>query len=158
MKRFDLVGGFIWLILGIGVCIGSIELGLGVLQKPGPGFLPFLSGVLLGLFGLIIIFPLILRNLRKEKELNAKKVWGKENWKSLFPTLLAFLALFGYLLFLNILGFILTAFLFLFFLFKLKEPKKWVMPLILSGVTVILSYLLFSVWLMCQFPKGIFGF
>jgi hypothetical protein len=32
------------------------------------------------------------------------------------------------------------------------------MPLVLSLFTVILSYLIFSVWLRCQFPRGIFNF
>jgi putative tricarboxylic transport membrane protein len=155
MKKFDLLGGLIWVIVGISFCAGSVDLKFGSLKKPGPGFLPFLSGVFLGLLGAILLLSSVLNRLEEEKELNGEKIWVIENWKMFLFTLLA---LFGYVLLLDLLGFLITTFIFLFFLFKITEPKKWLLPVFFSGVTVILSYLFFHIWLNVQFPKGIFKF
>ena len=151
----DQVHGLIWLILGIGLCIGSVELRLGNLHRPGPGFLPFLSGAMLGLLGLILMVSSFLKELGEKGEPKVESIWVKGHWKKFFFTLLA---LFCYATLIEYLGFFSTTFLFFLFLFKLSEPKKWVMPLVLSVCTVIISYLLFSVWLKCQFPRGIFNF
>ena len=155
MKKNVIVESFIWLILGISICIESIRLKLGNFQTPGPGFLPFISGTFLWLFGLILMFSFFLKRLRKEEKLNDKEISKKENWKKFFFTLIA---LFGYCLLLEPLGFILSSFIFLFFLFKLTEPKKWVKPLVFSGTTVVLVYFIFIICLKGQFPRGIFRF
>ena len=157
MKKHDRVSGVIWFVLGISMCIGSIKLNLGSFHEPGAGFMPFLSGAFLGLFGLILIFSSTLRGLWEKEHLKDKKIQVEKpvekNWKNLMFVLLI---LFGYPLLLDTLGFYLTTFLFLFFLFKLKEPKRWLMPLIFSISVVILSYLIFELCLNCRFPRGIF--
>lgn len=155
LLKSDRVSGLIWLVLGIGLCIGSIKLNLGSLHNPGPGFMPFLSGALLGLFGLILMFSDISRSLREKGEVKVKEVLVKENWRKILFT---FSTLVGYIILFEPLGFFITTFLFFFFLFKLTETKKWLMPLIFSGGAVILSYLIFSVWLKCSLPRGILKF
>jgi hypothetical protein len=55
LKR-ERVEGLIWLVLGVGLSTASIQLRLGNLHRPGPGFMPFLSGALLGVFGLVLLF------------------------------------------------------------------------------------------------------
>lgn len=139
--------GLIWLFLGIGLCIGAIKLKLGGIHKPGAGLMPFLSGALLGLLGLILMFFPISNQLGKNGRV-------KVNWKLFLVLLISF----SYLILLKPLGFLLTTFLFLFFLFEITEPKKWVMSLVFSGVAAILGYLVFLVWLGGQFPRGILGF
>jgi len=155
MKSHDLVGGLVWIGLGIYLCIGSIKLGLGELHNPGPGFVPFLSAAILGLWGAILMTFAILKKLDGGEKSNDKRTWVKENWKGFVSTLAA---LFGYGILLDRLGFLITTFGFLFFLFKITDPKGWKIPLMVSGLTTILSYLLFSVWLQGAFPKGIFRF
>lgn len=150
MKR-DQISGSFWLILGIAICIGSVKLHLGTFSKPRTGFMPFLAGASMGLLGLILVVSSIIEG--KNEEIKENKIWVKVNIKNILFTLLALIC---YGMFFNLLGFILATFLFFLLLFKLTEPRKWVMPLILSGVVTILSYLLFAVWLKCQFPIGIF--
>jgi putative tricarboxylic transport membrane protein len=154
MKKQNRIGGFIWLLLGALLCIGSIKLNLGNFHKPGPGFMPFLAGAILALLGVILFFS-GSGGPKVEVGSSEKGFWRGSNWKNvLFP----FLSLFGYLLLLQPLGFLLTSFLFLFLLFKFTKPKSWVEPCLFSGATVILSYFIFSVWLRCQFPKGMLTF
>jgi hypothetical protein len=73
-------------------------------------------------------------------------------------SVVALLALFGYIVLLEATGFVITTFIFLVVLFKIKERRRWVMPLILSFSTVGVSYLIFSVWLRLDFPRGPLGF
>jgi putative tricarboxylic transport membrane protein len=159
--KSDRVGGLIWLLLGIGLCIGSKRIGLGNFHKPGSGFMPFLSGAMMGLFGAILLFYSCETKLSRKERFEAQNVRLRANWINLFRDWKNFfftlLALFGYALLLNVLGFPLTTFLFFFFLFRLTETEKWLMPLFLAGVMMGFSYLLFSVWLGCQFPRGVFG-
>jgi len=111
--------------------------------------------MLLVLFGLILVFFSISKAMGGEEDSNGKKMWVKDKSKRLLLTLFALLV---YALSFEILGFLIATFIFLFFLFKLTEPKRWVMPLVLSGITVILSYLIFCVWLKSTFPAGILRF
>jgi putative tricarboxylic transport membrane protein len=158
MKQRVPTDALVWIILGIGMCIGSVKLKLGDFHTPGPGFLPFLSGALLGIFGLILTFSVAFEKPEEEAGAPYEGIRAKWDWKKLLNPLLTLLSLFAYLVLLEPLGFLLTTFICLFFLFKLSERKKWLMPLTLSISTSILSYLLFSVWLQCQFPKGVIKF
>jgi len=151
MKKKDRIEGLIWMILAVSVCIGSFKLDLGTFQKPGPGFMPFLAGSVLGLFSLILILSTFLDQFNRE-DTRAIKFFSKKKWKNF---VLPLLSLFGYVLLLDVLGFIFTTFLFLLFLFKITDPRRWFWPLVLTGSTVSISYLVFSLWLKCQFPKGI---
>jgi putative tricarboxylic transport membrane protein len=153
IKKSDLVGGLIWIMIAVYMCIGSIELNLGSIEKPGPGFIPFISAAILGFFGVQIMLASLFRRSKGGEGLNVGKLWVKGQMRNICFTLLA---LFVYASLFEPIGFFITTFLFLFFLFKLTEPKKWLMPLVLAGTLVTLSYLVFSVWLMAQFPRGIF--
>ncbi len=149
--RYDQVGGFIWIVLGCAICISSIKLGVGTLKSPGAGLPPFVSGSLLGLLGLMLTYQTIKNPEKKgiDEGISIKKLGGKK--------LYSMIVLIAYALFLESLGFIVTTFLLLFFLFKILEPRKWFTPIFISLIAVILSYLVFYVWLKINFPKGIFN-
>ena len=158
MKKYLLADGLIWVLLGIVICVGSITLKLGDFHTPGAGFLPFFAGVLLGIFGLILMLSTLLSLTREKKSKEDHKDPVKRPWRSFLNPSLTVVILFGYILLLEPLGFLLTTFICLLLLFKLSEPRKWVTPVVLSGSTAILSYLVFSVWLQCQLPKGLLKF
>lgn len=149
------IGALIWLFLGTGVCIGSTTMRMGNIHRPGPGFMPFLAGALLGLFGLILLLSTISKGGGEERHITSKNEGIEKNWVMCLSCLLA---LFGYAFLLEPLGFYTTSGLFLFALFKMQNPKRWGRPLISAGVAVVLSYLLFTVILKIRFPAGISGF
>lgn len=154
MKKQERIGGLLWLLLGVGVCIGAASMRMGSLHKPGPGFMPLLAGGLLGLFGLILLLTTFSASGDEKRPRPSKSEnWGKRN---LF--LFCLVALFGYAFLLEPLGFYTTTGVFLFSLFKLADQRNWVKPLISAGLTVLVSYLLFTVWLKIQFPGGVTGF
>jgi len=146
------IEGLVWAGLGVALCIGSLRLGLGALHSPGTGFASFLGGSLLGVFGLILtIYSRLEKSSPPE---TARGIFSPEKLKQ---PLLALLVLFSFPLLLKVFGFILSTFLFLFFLFKAMEPRKWFMLVVISLTGSLACYLVFQVWLRVSFPKGILG-
>lgn len=158
MRRDDRIGGFVWLILGIALCLGSVKLKLGGLQNPGAGFMPFLSGALLSILGFVLLLSRGSQVSGTGGMTEEKKAFAPRSPKSFFVLFLIMVILFIYVMLLEQLGFCLATLFFLFSLFKFAEPKRWLMPFILSLTSVIVSYLVFSVWLGSQLPRGILGF
>jgi putative tricarboxylic transport membrane protein len=148
----DQIGGLIWLALGVLLCLGSVKLGLGTPHSPASGFGPFLTGCLLGLFGLILAFNSILR--RSDEKESFPETRPRKGWTKGF---LSLLVLFLYASLVNTLGFIISTSLLMFFLFKVLEPRKWLTLVAISVSASLLSYLLFGLWLRVSLPKGIFG-
>ncbi len=149
MRRYDQIIGLIWFALGSGMAIQGINMGLGYSHLPGIGFMPCLVGSSLGLCGLILTIWVTL----KEKE-NDDKIWEGQNWKNL---VLSILSLFVYAFLMEGLGFLITTFLFQFFLLKLTAPKRWLRPLLSSLLIALCCYLIFSMWLKVSLPKGFLG-
>ena len=149
---YDRMGGLIWMILGIALGIGSLRLGFGTFHKPGPGFMPFLTGCLLTLLGLLLVSVSIPRFQRHPAETGDKVSLKSFLGKGLFSLVVSFL----YVLLLDPLGFVLATFLLIFSLLKIMGARKWATPLLISILTVVASYLIFEVWLRINFPKGIF--
>jgi putative tricarboxylic transport membrane protein len=138
------------LILGGALCYGGSRLGFGAIDKPGSGFMSWMTGGLLILLGSGSIVSKFILGTETEppEEAPDGKFWRKR--------LYSILALVLYASFLDLLGFILATFLLLFFLFKILSPQKWFSPVLISLIAVILSYLLFHVWLRIDFPPGRF--
>lgn len=143
----DLISSLFWLAVAVYFTVeGFISLKFGTLSQPGPGFFPFLGGVVLGLLSLIQI----LKSLRNKDTLALS---GLKSPKFL----LAIGATLAYLLLLERIGFVTITFLFLFVLFRL-EYKSWVSSAAFALVGAVSSYVLFNLWLKTQLPAGPFGF
>ena len=136
------------LVFAVLFCIKSYQLGLGHLRDPGTGFIPFLSGVLLGCLSLsIFIKSMVIR----EKHSAFGGGWMKGAW--------VIGSLILYALVLEKLGFLVTTFIFLILILSLLsfQPRKLLSAFLVSLFTVLISYLVFSLWLKVQLPKGILG-
>lgn len=150
MALYEKVLSFIWLFLGVALCWMSYRVGFGEADSPGSGFIPFLTGcwlVFLASIHLIkTFFFLTSPNWRRG-------FWEGVRWDKL---VLVVAALFAYVSFLSVMGYFVVTFLFLFFLGRILEPQRWRTLLIVSSLSVALSYLVFGYWLKCQFPIGYF--
>jgi putative tricarboxylic transport membrane protein len=151
-----LLEGVLWFIFGMAVSAVSIKLRIGTLRSPGPGFVAFLSGAMLGLLGLVLMLSSFLKGLKNDKDEKAVEIFGKLNWRRI---IMVVAVLWAYILLFQPLGFILSTFLFFFsMLYSFTKPQKWLMPLVISACTAILGYFLFSTCLGVQLPAGIFRF
>jgi len=148
MALYEKVVSFIWLFLGVALCWMSYRVGLGEAGSPGSGFIPFLTGCLLVfLASLHLIHSFIFLTGPQRRS----DFWEGVRWDKL---ILVVAALFGYIFLLPVLGYFVVTFLFLVFLGKILEPQSWRTLLIISTLSVALSYLVFGYWLKCQFPMG----
>jgi hypothetical protein len=153
LKKTFLINDLVWIGFASAVCYGGLKLGFGSFHQPHAGFMPFLSGLLLGLLALAdLVFGLINR-WKEDKE--DVEVWANINWGKL---LLTVAVIFLYTILFSILGFTISTILLLLFLFRVMEPKPWWVVLVSSVVCTGLFYLAFKVGLDSQLPRGFWGF
>jgi hypothetical protein len=147
MKVYDQVSSLCWLLLSILVCIESTRLGVGTLRRPGIGFMAFGVCSLLGVLSLALFFQATLRH---REDMTEPSPLGK-SWKRVL------LVLFGTVAYAELMpygGYLISTFLLMSLLFWIVKGKIWWI-LILSSLTTLITYYVFSVGLKCQFPSGV---
>ena len=152
MRRWDQRASILGLGLGLLLAISSLRLDFGEWNQPGPGFMPFLSGMLL--ITLCFIYGVRAIWSRDEEYNKSESPWPKQNLRKLINLLAS---LFIFTLFLTTLGYVLSTLFLMFFLFRLMEPEKWYISVIKAALIVLITHIVFEKWLMVQFPKGILG-
>ncbi len=152
MNKHGRITALVWLGFAVCICVESIRLPLGSFHDPGPGFLPLLVGLALAALSLISF-----RQAGRAGAADSRSSWfSPEKWKNLVWVLLA---LFAYVAVLSSLGFLLSTFLFLTFLFRAGvEPIGWRWSVGGSVAASLACYVVFELWLQTQLPKGILGF
>jgi putative tricarboxylic transport membrane protein len=147
MKKTDRIQSLIWGLFGLYIAFAGVQLKLGTPRAPKPGFMIFWMGIII----LILSAAFSLQSFSAARE--GKKIrWKGKQWPKGIKLMLA---LFLYAAVFHWLGFILSTFFLLLFLFKGLEPQRWGIALLLSAVTITICYLVFSVFLELQFPPGL---
>src|SRR5574342_486409 len=108
MLKADRWIGLVFALFSLYVCVESVRLGLGTYQQPGAGFISFFAGMILGALSLALVLLAFLRDTK-----------NGETWHSPDRIVLVFLAILGFTLLLERLGFVLAAFLLIWFLLKI---------------------------------------
>ncbi len=130
----------------------SYQMSLGTLHTPGPGLLPFLLGSLL----IIVSLPILVVSIRRFKPTvpgtGETGIWTGVEFRNVWITLIALVA---YALLLEKLGFLLTAFLFLFTLFATFDSRRWFFALGVSLITILITFTLFVMVLRVELPQGL---
>ena len=152
MERYDKITSLFLLMLSVLICILSAKLpvGLGTWHDPGPGFLPFGSGLFLGILSLV----LYLKSFRKKSAGTRASWFPKEQWVNL---VLVLAALFVYAILLEVVGFFICTILLMFFLFKVMGGLRLAWAIGGSILFSLASYGVFDLWLKVQLPKGFLG-
>ncbi len=142
-----------WLGVGLLICVGSVGLSLGNFHNPGPGFLPFLCGAVLAGLSFIDFFQF---RRSSSPEQGTSPVWAdrKKGMKMVWTVI----ALLAYAVGMQYLGFLWSTMIFIGFLLRVIEPKRWSVVILSSLLTAVISYCIFELWLQTQLPKGPFQF
>lgn len=143
--------GFLWAGIGLFVCFLAWRTNFGSFQEPGPGFVPFFAGLLIGGIGLAMI--LVKSRATPSQGDPANISLSPHNWQHFSFTVAL---LFGYTLLLDTLGYIITTLAMMWAFFYVFGQRRWFSSLLISFFIVASTYLVFDVWLRCQFPRGIF--
>lgn len=152
MKNRDLVSSVVWIVLGGLFVVGALQQGLMRKGIPGPGFLPFLSGVALIFASLFVLIPALRK---QETTVNGAFFPERDSFRKI---LLALVALVAFGVVMEYAGFFLTTFLFMLFVTRIMEPNGWRLVTVLAFLTAAMAYLLFVVLMEAQLPKGLLGF
>lgn len=149
MNRMNrhIISSSVWVLLGVYICIKSVDLDLGQLSNPGPGFMPFLGASILMILNMVLLGKEFMKQGKKYGKWDIK--WGKVG------TIL--LGIILYALLVQRVGYMLTTFFTMILFFRVCSPPKWLMIILNSFVCTVVSYLIFDIWLNCRLPKGILG-
>jgi hypothetical protein len=152
-KQTDMSEGIFWIIIGGIICFLALQYGLGSFRAPAPGFVAFLSGILIGGVGAVMT---VSKSLSRGPARGATPGAGLGipaiSLKRLAYTMMFLIA---YAILMDPLGYILSTFLAMFGLFFDWKKKNWLGSAFFSITVSLISYLVFEVWLRCQLPRGI---
>jgi putative tricarboxylic transport membrane protein len=151
MRTLDQASSIFWLLVSLAVFVESTRLGVGSLHDPGMGFLTFGASGILGLFSIALFVSATLR----KGEAKSEAFFSGPYWKRVIFVLFA-LAVWSWIM--PEAGYLLSTFALTFILYWILERKKIWAVLLSSVLTTGITYLVFSKWLNCQFPQGLFGF
>jgi putative tricarboxylic transport membrane protein len=149
VRTRDIQSGLFWLVLGAGVAYAGYDLELGTATEPGSGFMLFWVGlIMIGLAAIVLV-----NALKRPSDAPPAPIVAPGRTVPLIGVVVV-LVVYAYVL--GWLGFIVSTVLLLIFLFKAIEPQRWSIAIGSAVVTAVLAYLLFSVYLGAQLPKGVF--
>jgi glucose-6-phosphate-specific signal transduction histidine kinase len=140
-----------WALIGGLICYVAQRLRLGSLHSPEPGLFPFLIGcamLLLALLHMVIQFCGTARLSAPP----GTSAFSHGAWRVLVVVALLLL----YVIALNRLGYALCTFLLVLALLKI-EQKTWKYGIVTSVLVSALSYIVFTILLKLNLPKGLLG-
>jgi hypothetical protein len=147
-NRKDLFSALFILAFSSLIAFSAFKLGLGTINQPEAGFLPFCASIFLFTLSLF----LLLNSIRKKLDFTVPK-----NIIQYKKIIFIIASLLGYSLLLDILGFYFITVLLMFILF-LIESRKYRVALVGGIVVIIFVYVLFELLLGVHFPKGILSY
>lgn len=151
MKNNDQRSSLFWVVIGLAIALYSTKYGLGKFSSPGPGFMPFLSGLVLAGLAVLVFF----QQLSKGSKEGLRDLWAQKNWLTIMMVMGALVL---YTIFFRFFGFLLDTFLLTAFLLRVMEPLSWKKVLAGAIGASVGSYAIFQLWLEAQLPTGFLGF
>jgi hypothetical protein len=151
MKNNDQRSSLFWLAAGLAIALYSGNYGLGSFSSPGPGFLPFLTGLAIAGLALVVF----LQQLSSRSREKMTDLWRRGNWPNVSMVMGALVL---YTLLFQFLGFLLDTFWLIAFLLRVMEPMGWKKCLTGAVAASGGAYLVFQIWLKAQLPAGVLGF
>jgi putative tricarboxylic transport membrane protein len=145
--RIDRIVGIGAITGGIPLAVFSRQLDLGNFRMPGPGAWPFLLAIVMALLGGWLVFR---PQPTTEVALKGVPRWGR--------LAIALGTLFGYVLILEPLGYLVATTLLMFAQLHWVENRHWATSLFIAVMVAVISFLVFGFWLKVLLPSGILPF
>ena len=122
-------------------------IGVGSLRRPGPGLLALGAGAGIGLLALAVFIRTFLSKPAVDVGQDEKSIRRVKFF-------LMCISLFVYAVLISWLGFALSTFLFVLFLFRMVQVERWWRSLVKAVLITLGNYLVFVVWLGIHLPRG----
>jgi putative tricarboxylic transport membrane protein len=153
MKKAEMVASVILLALSGAAIWEALEMPPSASFGPGAGFLPFWLGVLLAALA-TIMFVSACRRQPTGKD-GASVLPGKH---ALLTVTSVMVGLTGYILLIEVLGYLVDTFLFVVFLMKVSQRERWLLTLEVALATTFGLFIIFQMLLRITLPSNMFGF
>ena len=154
VKKQNIFVGFIALVCAVYLYL-ALQMNMGTVLGPGPGFVP----AVIGFLGLLISLTFLGINLWKSRtgktqtseEADDEKIdrSGLKRFGGYLLTLILFILMFQYL------GTLIAIFGLVLSLTKISGSKGWVKPLLLALLTSVCCYVVFNMLLSVPLPRGL---
>ena len=147
MKKNDQITSGILFLFGLYVAFEGYSLQLGSLNNPKAGFLIFWTGIILSILSSILFFK-----SHSTEDSTVVHLWKGLQWQKgvkVIVYLTVYVTVFQWL------GFIISTFILLLFLFKSLEPQKWSTAISFSIGVTIFCHVVFGYFFEVRFPLGI---
>jgi len=152
VKRDEAIGGMILLLFGMVTIVLALRMPIGTFRIAGTGMFPLILGILLMFLSCIFLLKLLYQHKKTTTRRDSAAVRGSPVQLILFfGTMVLATAFF------NQLGYPLASFLLLVALLRTLGMKQWILNILLSLMTAVVSYFLFVQWLKIPLPKGWIG-
>jgi len=148
LARDGRIGTFL-LFVSILLCYGAIRLGIGETHNPGPGFFPFLAGLIIAVLSLVMI----ISSIKERPNRNLQKSPLVTTGSALILTVLLF---FGFLV--EKAGFFVCTFFATLLMLRANGVKRWSYLFFVAFLTCAAIFVVFNVLLEVRLPLGILEF
>ncbi len=155
IRRRETVMAIVWLVLGLTIAIWCATFPFGDWEGPGPGFFPFMLGVIIFLLGGVLLVTKISQNREDSTQVLGPLIPAGAPLRRVASALGAMLLSTALLEFL---GFLITIFFLILFLIQSIEHRKWKVAIFYALLSSLSSFIIFQVLLKTQLPRGILGF
>jgi hypothetical protein len=147
LPRSDRYAALFFIALSLFVCQQATVIGVGSLRRPGPGLLALGAGAGIGLLALAVFIRTFLSKPEADVGQDEKSI-RRGKFFLICASLFVYAALISWL------GFALSTFLFVLFLFRTVQTERWWRSLVKALLITVGNYLVFVVWLGIRLPGG----
>jgi putative tricarboxylic transport membrane protein len=147
LGRPDVVSGLTLLCVALAAWVGAWALPIGTLHQPGAGFFPKQLALLMAVLAIL----LLIRGFRTDAP-PVQRLWSDRAGLARVGLLLAVLV--GYVLVVEIAGYLLTTAALFLVVLRWIGRQGWGVTLTVSLLASTGSYLVFARWLMVSLPSG----
>lgn len=156
--RAETIGAGVLLLVAIGYTVYGLRYPLGTLKAPGPGVFPLVIGLLAAVLALLELFEGIgdwRSCLRTGTPVSGgPPAYCVDTFDERRPAILV-VALVVYLMVVQTVGFLTTTAVLVVVTSRLMGARDWGRPVALALGTVLVCYVLFTVWLRMSLPTGL---
>jgi putative tricarboxylic transport membrane protein len=136
------------------IFISSLDMGIGDLQNPGPGFMALLASILLFSLSSVVLIKNLMMSRRNDKDEQEEEKGSLIGWEHLKKPIILGIALAAYTFILETIGFLIATFFLMFVMVVTYESKKWYKDLLIAALVAGVSFLIFDRWLQVRLPTG----
>lgn len=146
VKSFDKISGIVFLVISLLFISGSLQIsGSAYGSAVGPKTFPLILGILLGLLSLRLLYESFKKNAETEQKEKSQMYY--KNFGIIIVSAILYVCL------LELIGFVISTFLFLLVAFQVMEKGKIIASIIIAAVFSIGVYMMYVNFLGGALPK-----